>query len=211
MISLTLRDFNMAGLTFKHTRRLKRIPRLLVQDIITEAVRDIPETTTCEGDLRDPRCPVDGNGDIIDILLAAFDNKGELQGAVHFGAIKIIEKNDNVLVVETHATPAFPSLNETELAMFAATAAKEIFRIDLQSEDSFVLQVRALNYARETPAKAGGKFEAMHTAVMGEGLTFETKDDSTRAGRKLHSVKPERRVANRRTVSRPGNDRRANP
>lgn len=193
-MQLTLSDFSMAGFTFRQTQRLERIQKLTAEDFITEASRDLPDTTTCEGDLRDPRCPVSGNGDVTNILLAAFNEKRELKGALHFGAINLIEKRGETLVVETHATPAFPGLNATEIAVFVSTAARFVLSSDLKSFEGPTLQIRGINYALEIPFKLGGKFEAMHNAVMGPDFEFETKDDDTRPGRKLHSIKPRTRV-----------------
>lgn len=190
---LTLRDFSMGGFTFKQYRRLDRILRLKTANLITEVIREIPETTTCEGALRDPRCPLSGNGDVTNILLAAFNEKEDLVGALHFSAINLIEQRGETLIVETNPTPAFPNMNATEVAAFISMAAKFVLSNDLQSFEGPILQIRSLNYAIEIPFKSGGKFEAIHSAMIEADLEFSTEDDLTRPGRKLHSFKPLRR------------------
>ena len=186
---LTLRDFSMGGYALKDTRHLKRIQRLEVANIIIDAVRDLPETTTCEGPLRDPRCPVSGNGDVTNILLAAFNKKGELKGALHFSAINLIERKDGTLVVETHPTPAFPSLSPTEVGTFALEGTKFVLTNRLATVEGPDLQIQRVNYALEIPFKEGGSFSGMHKAMTANGLELVTGDDPTRPGRNLHSFR----------------------
>ena len=190
---ITLRDFSVGGFTFRQSRGLDRIQRLLVGDLITQVVRTIPETTTCEGDLRDPRC-TGGHGDVNDIFLGAFNARRELKGALNFSAINFLRGNGNGrrVVVETHPTPAFPEMSVDRIAAFISTVATFVLSNNLESEEGPLLQIRGLNYALEIPFTAGGKFEDIHRERIGGDFETETKIDPTRPGRNLHSFKQKR-------------------